>query len=217
MLSTRKWTIYLIAALVMAIILVEGASSGFLFRFYSYKQSPFTPEGTATGFLIIKALGLLPVESYESDKPELFRADSVLGYTTNPGTYRIVDTIGRKKHGYHVTITDAGVRATSYHSNTASRRIYIFGNSTIWAMGLDDEMTVPWLLQARLPDYHVINLASTGYSNVQQLLQYRRIRDQLHPDDIVVFNYGVQNLPANVADPIWIRTLSHGYEMSLRG
>jgi hypothetical protein len=204
-----------IALLIVIFLILEGASSGFLFRFYSHKQSPLSPRGTATGFLIRKALGLRPADSFEVDQPEMFRPDTVLGYTTNPGIYRIIETSGGKKHGYHVTVTESGVRATSYRSTTESRRIYILGASTIWAVGLDDEMTVPWLLQARLPNYQVINLALTGYSNVQQLLQYRRIKDNLHPDDIIVFSYAASDLLSNVADPSEIKVLSSGYEMSL--
>jgi hypothetical protein len=145
----------------------------------------------------------------------MFRPDTVLGYTTNAGIYSITETSGGKKHGYRVTVTESGVRATSYRSITASRRIYILGNSEIWAVGLDDEMTAPWLLQARVPNYQVINLALTGYTNVQQLLQYLRIKDNLHPDDIIVFSYAAYDLLRNVADPSLIKALSHGYEMSL--
>jgi len=166
--------------LTVIFILLEGASSGFLFRYYSHKQSPLSPQGTATGFLIKKALGIRPADSFESNKPEMFRPDTALGYTTNPGVYRITQTSDGKKHQYRVTVTESGVRATSYRSATTSRRIYIFGNSGIWGSGLDDEMTTLWLLQARLPGYRVTNLALTGYSNVQQLLQYRNIKDNLH-------------------------------------
>jgi hypothetical protein len=215
-LSVKQWKFRWIALLIVVFFLVlEGTSSGFLFRYYSHKQSPLSPQGTATAFLIKKALGLRPADAFEVDKPEMFRPDTVLGYTTNPGIYRIIETSGGKRHGYHVTVTESGVRATSYRPTTASRRIYILGNSSIWAVGLDDEMTPPWLLQARLPNYQVINLALTGYSNVQQLLQYRRIKDNLHPDDIVIFSYTAGDLLHNVADPSLIKVLSSGYEMSL--
>src|SRR5215471_16694727 len=170
MLSAKARRFSWIAPLILDLLL-EGTSSGVLFRYYSHKQTPFTPENTATGFLIKKVLRRHPAESFESDNPEMFRPDTVLGYTTNPGVYRIVATSGAKKHGYRVTVTEAGVRATSYRYVTAARRFYILGNSRIWAIGLDDEMTVAWLLQTRLPNYRVINLAMTSYTNVQQLLQ----------------------------------------------
>lgn len=145
----------------------------------------------------------------------MFRPDTILGYTTNPGIYHINTTRGAKKHGYTVTVTESGIRATSYHSTPASRRIYILGNSTIWAVGLDDEMTAPWLLQTRLPNYQVVNLALTGYSNVQQLLQYRKIEENLQPDDIVILSYSSTDLLRNVADPSLIEGFSNGYEVSL--
>ena len=206
------WVAYLI---IISGFILEGGSSVFLFRYYSHKQKSFSPEATATGFLIQKALGVRSDNIFEADNPEMFRPDTVLGYTTNPGIYRIIETSGVKKHGYSVTVTEPGIRATSYHSTTASRRMYILGNSSIWAVGLNDEMTAPWLLQARLPNYRVINLALTGYTNVQQLLQYRKIKETLHSDDIVVVSYSAGDLLHNVADPNWLKAELHPYELSL--
>jgi hypothetical protein len=201
--------------LIVLFLAIEAVSSVFLFRYYAHKRSPLSPEGTATGFIIKKALGIYPPETLEADKPEMFRPDPVLGYTTNPGIYNIIETVGAKKHGYRVTVPESGVRATSYRSIPASHRIYILGNSIIWAVGLDDEMTAAWLLQTRLASYQVINLALTGYSNVQQLLQYQKLKDSLQPDDIVVLSYSSVDLLHNVADPTTIQVLSNGYEMSL--
>ena len=82
-------------------------------------------------------------------------------------------------------------------------------------MGLDDEMTAPWLLQTRLLNYHVINLALPGYSSVQQLLQYQKLKDNLKSDDIVVLSYSSIDLLHNVADPSLIQALLDGYEISL--
>ncbi|HTZ67179.1 MAG TPA: SGNH/GDSL hydrolase family protein [Roseiarcus sp.] len=204
-----------VALFVGIFLSVEGVSSIFIFRYYAHKKLFLSPEGTATGFVIKKALGVHPIETFEADKPEMFRPDSILGYTTNPGVYNITQTIGATKHGYRVTVTESGVRATSYHSTSAAHRIYVLGNSLIWAIGLDDEMTAPWLLQTRLPDYQVINLALTGYSNVQQLLQYQKLKDNLQPDDVVVLSYSAIDLLNNVADPVSTKGLSDGYEMSL--
>jgi hypothetical protein len=216
MLSTKGWRYYWLAYFIIIFsFIIEGGSSVFLFGYYSHKQKPFYPEATATGFLIRKALGVRSDNIFEADNPEMFRPDAVLGYTTNPGIYRIIETSGARKHGYSVTVTEPGVRATSYHSTTSSRRIYILGNSSIWAVGLSDEMTAPWLLQARLPNYQVVNLALTGYTNVHQLLQYRRIKETLHSDDIVVVSYSAGDLLHNVADPNWLKAESHGYELSL--
>jgi hypothetical protein len=210
----RTRVFYWIAPLILIFIL-EGTSSVFLFRYYAFKQTAFTPESTATGFLMNKALSRHSQDTFEVDNPGMFQPDAVLGYTTVPGVYRIIETSGARKHGYRVMVPEAGVRATSYHPVAASRRIYIFGNSTIWGFGLDDEMTAPWFLQAQLPDYQVINQALTSYTHVHQLLQYRRIRENLHPDDIVVFSYAANNLIHDVADPGWLKADSHGYELYL--
>jgi hypothetical protein len=194
---------------------VEAVLSLLLFAYHSYKGTPLSPEGTAITFVIKKAFGIEVPETFVSDKPDMFRPDAFLGYTINSGTYNIIETAGAHKHAYRVTMSKDGVRSTSYSPVPAPRKIYILGNSIIWGSGLEDEMTAPWFLQERLPDYEVLNLAVTGYSTVQQLLQYRKLKESIQPDDIVIFSYSSADLPRNVADSRTIKTLADGYEMSL--
>jgi hypothetical protein len=212
--SAKRWAFYGTLLLIM-VFTFEVTSAYFLYRYYAHKRSSFFPEGAAIGFVIKKALHLDPAASFSADRLPVFRPDTALGYTTNPGTYRIIETSTRGKHAFRLTVPAVGVRATSYRSTTASRRLYIIGDSSVWGFGLDDEMTAPWLLQTRLLDYQVINMALTGYSNVQGLLQYRAISSELRPDDIVLFFIGQTSYLRNVAHPSWISKLSHGFEMSL--
>lgn len=48
--------------------------------------------------------------------------------------------------------------------------IWIAGCSFTYGMNVDDEQSYPWRLQARLPQYHVINLGVPGYGTVHNLV-----------------------------------------------
>lgn len=191
--SVGRKLLMLCIALIVGVAALESTTSAVLFRFYAHKGSDFYPYGTSTGFLIRKVLGNIfhihPPVSVSADNSDLFRSDPVLGYTFNPGVYHIVEKSQNGPHAFKVTIQTDGSRATSAHENVGSPRIYLMGNSLIWGYGIDDEMTIGWMLQSHVPGFQVVNLAVTGYTNVQSLLQFRAIENQLTQSDIVVISY----------------------------
>jgi hypothetical protein len=204
--------------LIVGAAALESATSVALFRYYAHKGSELYPHGTSTGFLIRKCIGdifhIHPPVSFSSDNSDLFISDPVLGYTLNPGVYHLVEKSQNGSHAFKVTIQKDGSRATSAHNNADSPRIYLMGNSWMWGYGIDDEMTIGWLLQSHLPEFQVLNLAVTGYSNVQNLLQYRAIEDQLTQNDIVVLSYyGALDEHYNVGDKIGV--FGHHFERAL--
>jgi hypothetical protein len=87
------------------------------------------------------------------------------------------------------------------------------GNSGIWGFGIDDEMSVGWLLQTHVPKFQVLNLAVTGYSTLQSLLQFRAIENQLTQADIVVLSYWTDGQHYNVGDKHEV--FGHGFEQDL--
>src|SRR5260370_38314079 len=90
----------------------EVTSAYFLYRYYAHKRSSFFPESAAIGFVINKALHFDPAASFSADRLPIFRPDTALGYTTNPGTYRIIEPPPRRKQAYRPTDPAAGVRPT---------------------------------------------------------------------------------------------------------
>jgi hypothetical protein len=221
--SAKQFTIVAVTVLIAALA-VEAVSSAVIFRFYAHEQSSLRPKGSATVYLLRRALersGLYATApdtqlTLRSDDPRwMFRPDDVLGYVPIPGVYHIAQTNDGRRHDWLVTIQASGARATSYRAVTAAARLFVFGNSEIWGFGLDDELTAPWLLQTHLPGYRVLNAAVTGYSSVQQLLQYRSIRSGLGPDDIVFFSYDHWNMQTDIGSLDWLKTQSTGFEFSL--
>ena len=68
----------------------------------------------------------------------------------------------------------AGHRAAAAHP-VAGPALIAAGCSFTFGLGLDDDNTWPWLLQERLPDYHVINAGVNGYGTDQALLAAERV------------------------------------------
>src|ERR1019366_9353336 len=188
--SWRKLTLVVIAAAIGALA-VESISSYVIYRNTSRVEKSFHPHGSAT-------VALLRLISYKfmgrkvgvwADHGPLFYPDPLLGFVVHPGRYEINEQFDGLRHRFQLTINDAGLRATSYSSTQASRRIYITGDSGIFGWGVNDEETVPWLLQGRLPQYEVVNWSLTRYSTVHALLQLQQARARIGPEDVVVLTY----------------------------
>jgi hypothetical protein len=214
--SWRKLTLVVIAAAIGALA-VESISSYVIYRNTSRVEKSFHPHGSAT-------VALLRLISYKfmgrkvgvwADHGPLFYPDPLLGFVVHPGRYEINEQFDGLRHRFQLTINDAGLRATSYSSTQASRRIYITGDSGIFGWGVNDEETVPWLLQGRLPQYEVVNWSLTRYSTVHALLQLQQARARIGPEDVVVLTYHPTDVDTNVALPAFFRDFSDGLEAQL--
>jgi hypothetical protein len=206
-----------VIAAAIGALAVESISSYVIYRNTSRVGKSFHPTGFAT-------VDLLRLISYEfkfrrvvvrADHGPLFYPDPDLGFAVHPGQYEINEHCDGQSHRFQLTINDAGSRATSYSPIQASRRIYITGDSAIFGWGLNDEETVPWLLQGRLPQYEVVNWSLTRYSIVHALMQLQRARSQIGPEDVVVLTYHPTDIETNVALPEIFRYFSGGLEAQL--
>jgi hypothetical protein len=206
-----------IAAVIVAVLL-ELLSSLLLFRYYSAKELAFVPTGLSTIYLAEKALQISPFAATPSiNNPPLYTIDSDLGFTTLPGQYRIGFTVGTKTRFFFYTVVERGMRATSYRETHQPHSIIVLGDSVVLGWGNNDEHSMPWLLQARFPNYSVVNVAQTGYGTTHAVIQYRAMADRITPDDLVIVPYADYHLPRNYGAPRWIRTLSRGLENNLSG
>ena len=66
-----------------------------------------------------------------------------------------------------------GERLTSPQPRSG-RLIVVTGDSFTFGYRVNDEDTWPWLLQERLPDYHIVNVAAEGYGTDQALMAAER-------------------------------------------
>lgn len=149
------------------------------------------------------------------DHGPLFAASDTLGFTILPGRFKVTEHFDGRKHVFDLTVTDTGRRASSYAPVKSSKHLLITGDSALFGWGVDDEGTVPWLMQSRLPDYEVVNLSLNSYSTVHALLQLQQVVPQIGPDDIVVLEYHPATNAFNVANTVFLRNFLSGYEVQL--
>lgn len=204
---------------VLGLAAIEALSSYVFYRYYAKDQKAFRPTGSAALLLSQRLLDIVrgtPREVQMSiDHGPLFAASEVFGFTILPGRYQITERFDGLEHRFDLRVTDAGRRASSYTPVQSSKRILLTGDSALFAWGLDDEESLPWLLQSRLPDYEVVNLTLTSYSTIQALLQLREIAPPVGPNDIVVLVYHPVTNGFNVAEPVFLHNLKTGYELQL--
>jgi hypothetical protein len=214
----RKILIVAVAATV-GLAAIELISSYLYILHYSGNYQDVRPAGSMAVALIGRAFDKLRGISHKVqmsiDHKPLFTVSDTLGFTILPGRYKVTEHSEGRKHVFDLTVTDAGTRASSYAPVRASKRLLITGDSALFGWGVDDEGTVPWLMQSRLPDYEVVNLSLNSYSTIHALLQLQQLVPQIGPDDIVVLEYHPATNAFNVAETEFLRNFLDGYEMQL--
>jgi len=207
--------------LVCGVILaIEALSSYVLYSHYSRLHRSFYPTGSATVTVALAlkahAQGRHELVDLSIDRGPLFRSDPVLGYAMYPGTYHITEKSRGLSHRFGLTVDSLGHRVTSYAPNGAARHhLYVTGDSAMFGWGLDDEQTIPWLLQARFPQWDVVNLSLTSYSTVQAKLQLDRSSPAVTADDVVILTYHPITNDFNVASSAMLFYLDEGFERQL--
>ena len=214
----KKLILICVTALA-AVVAVESLSSYVLYRYFAWADKGFHPVGSATRELIahaiVSAQGQHMRVQLSSDRFPLFSPDEQLGYVMNPGEYNITENFDHQKHMFHLHATDGGGRATSYIPVHATHRLFFTGDSSMFGWGLNDEETIPWLLQSRLPNDEVLNLSLTSYSTIQALMQLTRMEPKVSAEDGIVLLYHPVTNDFNVAVPSMLDGLLVGYELQL--
>jgi hypothetical protein len=183
----------IIAGLIIAAGALELISAGLIYQYYSHEQKSYMPQGSATAKLLHMVWKKIRARHSDLvlsiDHGPLFATDDELGFTTLPGRFRVREVAEKNTHEFDLTVVAKGRRASSYRPVNASKRIFILGDSFAFGWGLEDEHTVPWLLQARLPDFEIVNMALNSYSAIQALLLLQRATPALNSGDVVIFMY----------------------------
>ncbi len=214
-----KKIIAIVFLVVAAPLALESISAYVIYRRTAdFEGRRFHPNGLATVALVklaVKKVTRTNDVTLWIDHGPLFVEDAILGYSLHPGSYDITEQRQGQSHRFHLTVDDGGRRSTSYFPTHMPRRIFICGDSAMFGWGLNDEETVPWLLQQRLPQYEVVNLSSTSFSTVHALLQLKRADVQLSSSDIVVLTYSPRTNDINVASQSVFREFRNGLEARL--
>ena len=140
----------------------------------------------------------------------LGRYDPVVGYSCVPGVHHIALVKGLARLDLRVTIGDDGYRITSRSpAAPGTPELWISGCSYTWGLGVNDEETFAWLVQAALPSLRVRNLGGSGYGTLQALLQLRHAEERGLPlPKIAVVVYNDFHLERNVAAPHYLRMMN---------
>ena len=146
-----------------------------------------------------------PGGKYQAPDPEL-------GFTPLPGRY---EALFDHKYPWSFTNLPDTTRITKpldrYGVEPPKPGIWIFGCSFTQGWRLNDEDTMSWKLQQRLPDHDVVNFGVGGYGTLQSLLQYRRaLKDRSKPQ-IAILVYADFHDERNVRTGVW-RDANFSYE-----
>ncbi len=176
-----------------------------LFAYYSYQKLPMLAGVANTG----------SVENVEIDArinsptyPDKGYARSVFGdYATLETEYRPFTVFSHKeiKTGT-INIDGNGIRKTCYVRKPGGiekpTKIFMFGGSTIWGVGVDDCNTIPSLLHKRLQEdfpartFAITNFGALGYVSTQELIQLMLELQKGNVPDYVVFYDGINDTHA---------------------
>jgi len=137
----------------------------------------------------------------------LHRADPLLGWVLNPGPMeyeqRLVSKEGAVEYDVRYTVAD-GQRRTSANP-PAGPIVIATGCSFTFGHGVNDGDSWPWLLQERLPNYHVVNVGTMGYGTDQALLAAeRQLKRFPHQTAAVVLGLGTFQIDRNRSTQGWM-------------
>ncbi len=160
-------------ALLLASILVAGFSAELALRFLGYR--PWQVQ---------------EVKVAVEPGGQFFAKHPTLGYTHLPGKFQVTLADGYTFKVTHLTDT---LRIThpldTYLAAPIKEEIWIFGCSFTHGWTLNDEETYPWQLQARLPEYEVINFGVSGYGTLQSFLQLQEALNRRARPRLVILAY----------------------------
>lgn len=158
--------------------------------------------------ILLRLLGECPAMSpvpYEPSKFAFrapFKESALTGWDLRPGKFRLL--LGQRGRPSTISVNDDGSRVTGSQEpppSSDARKILFIGDSFIFGEGLDDEETLPWHLQERLPSRQVLNYGVGGFSTCQSLYRLKQIEAMLHTEDIVIHGLSSFHEERNTADP----------------
>lgn len=108
-------------------------------------------------------------------------------YDAELGWFPIPDGSRRFKGDHFFTIrhNHDGFR-DGPHGPKTKKRIAFVGDSFVWGYDAEQEERFTEKLQARLPDWEILNLGVSGYATDQELLLLRRWFERYQPDIVVL-------------------------------
>jgi hypothetical protein len=185
------WTVILLSFLFLSEIVLR------------WKVGPWSVRSPATQLL------LEPAKNY-------YRKDAALGYLPEPGTFRITLP---GPYSFRITHSQNGLRITrplDTDLDNRKKEIWIFGCSFTEGWTLNDEETYPWVLQAQIKNYEVVNFGVGGYGTLQSLIQLREAVKNGKKPAVAVLSYASFHDRRNTLARSWMKTrMTYGPRLNL--
>ena len=147
--------------------------------------------------IILRILGREPyklelIDTIAKPGGKLFQPDSLLGYKNLPGEFEITIRQKLKFKATHLEVTGNRIThpTTSETLNNYKDEIWIFGGSSSYGWGVNDNETYSWLLQNKFPEYEVVNFSVNGFGPLHALIQFKEALKNKGAVKTVIFAYG---------------------------
>ena len=141
--------------------------------------------------------------------------DPVLGFTYIPGRFTVTFDNGDSWVTTHRPDTLRITRLVDEDGAFRNRPgLWVLGCSFVHGWGLNDDETLPWKVQERLPEYDVANLGVGGYGTLQSLLQFRKALERGPAPAVAVLAYAGFHDERNTLARRWQKA---GYEYAHLG
>jgi hypothetical protein len=156
--------------------------------------------------ILLRFLGFSPIIASQkiSWSPNIGYTSDSLGIALKKGKYKIKINDCLE---YTATHNIKGQRITSKKSAILEDKIFIFGCSFAYGVGVNDEETFPFLLQNLEKKYQVQNFATPGSATIQAYLQLKKKLELGELPKIVVLCYATFHEERN--------KLTRGFESKL--
>ena len=131
---------------------------------------------------------LLPQWAPENASRTFWRYDEGLGWSNRPGASGVQL---HRDFAPRIEINAAGQRDRDYPTDRVPGRcrMLVLGDSFTWGYGVEREQIWHELVEARRPDWEIVNAGVPGYATDQELLYLEQRGLALRPDAVVLLFY----------------------------
>lgn len=134
------------------------------------------------GFQVLQ----IPDKFIESQPQGCIMPDSILGFKLSPGKYEVTLNNHLKYTAHHNSNSE---RNTFNKDDENLKKIFLYGCSYTYGMGINDDESYPYLIDKSLVNYKIHNKAVPGFGTIQALISLNNgIANDILPD-IVILNY----------------------------
>lgn len=139
-------------------------------------------------------------------------ADENMGLKLRPGSFDVTINDSLK---YTASHSADGIRSKHLLDQSNSLpKIFLFGCSFTYGMGVNDDEVLSYHLQNKLSNHCLYNFGVPGYGNVQGWLKLNELVQRNIIPDVVVFNFADFHMERNVLAPNYRQSLMMGYQRS---